>query len=165
MAGEQEGRWDSFALVSCSEQIESSEQVESSAQVESSEQVESDEAEQVAVSVELASAEDLADAGGRVHFYDTDSINTEWKLLVSVDSPLSKLCFIEINESEGPEIGKSLFEAPSASVGDSFVFHTYINDTTLNRGISYTCEDGRVKYYGIAVSMKDGSLYLKELAI
>lgn len=143
----------SFALVSCSEQVESSKQIES------------DEAEQIAVSVKLASAEDLVDEGGRVHFYDTDSINIEWKLLVSVDSPLSKLCFIEIDESEGTEIGKSLFETPSASVGDSFVFHTYINDATLNRGISYTCADGRVKYYGIAVSMKDGALYLEELKI
>lgn len=127
-------------------------------------QVDLDESDTVAVSVAAATDEQLSSEDGYVHFYDTDSINTEWKILLTVESQVESLSFIEIDESEVAKVGKVLFEEKAPRVGDSYVFHTYINDATLSRGISYSNESGNVRYFGIAVSMKDGTVYLKEIA-
>lgn len=126
-------------------------------------QVEKNESDAIAVSVCPATEEQLSNESGYVHFYDTDSINTEWKILLTVESQVESLSFTEIDESEGTKLGKVLFEERSPSVGTSYVFHTYLNDATLNRGITYVDKSGNVRNFGIAVSMKDGTLYLKEI--
>ena len=126
-------------------------------------QVEKNESDAVAVSVCPATEEQLSNENDYIHFYDTDSINTEWKILLTVESQVESLSFTEIDESEGTKLGKVLFEESSPSVGASYVFHTYLNDTTLNRGITYVDQSGNVRNFGIAISMKDGTLYLKEI--
>ena len=126
-------------------------------------QVEKNESDTVAVSVCPATEEQLSNENDYIHFYDTDSINTEWKILLTVESQVESLSFTEIDESEGTKLGKVLFEESSPSVGTSYIFHTYLNDATLNRGISYVDQSGNVRNFGIAVSMKDGTLYLMEI--
>lgn len=119
---------------------------------------------EIAVSIGEATEEQLS-KDGYVHFCDQDSHNTEWKIVVTVNAEIDSLSFIEIDESDETRIGKVLFEDESPKTGGSYIFHTYINDAALNRGISYKDKNGLVRYFGINFSMDDGSLNLIEFEI
>ncbi len=127
------------------------------------EQVENSESDEIAISISTVTEEQLSNENEYVHFYDKGSVNTEWKILLTVESQVESLSFIEIDESEGTKLGKVLFEERSPRVGASYIFHTYLNDAVLNRGITYVDKSGNVRNFGIAVSMKDGTVYLKEI--
>ena len=116
------------------------------------------------LSISIATEEQLS-KDGYTHFYDQYSLNTEWKIVVTINAEIESFSFIEVDDSDKAEIGKVLFEEESPVTGSLYIIHTYINDAGLNRGISYKDKNGHIRYFGIDFSMDDGSLNLIELKI
>lgn len=119
----------------------------------------------MAVSMSIATEEQSSDTEGYIHFYDQDSIDTNWSVIITVNAPIKDFRFVELDESEELRMGKVLYEEETPPIGSSYMFHTYINDVALNRGISYQDQDGSIRYFGIYCDMKDGSVCLKEIEL
>ena len=117
----------------------------------------------IAVSVSVATDEQLSNATDFIHFYDRDSINTDWKIVITVNEQIDGFEFLELDESDALSIGKTLYQAQFPKIGDAYIFHTYINDATLNRAVSYKDKNGQIKYFGIECNMNNGSVSLKEI--
>ncbi len=114
------------------------------------------------VTVALASEEQAADKDNFTHFYD-ESSGGEWKLIFTVNKKVKDFCFLELDESEKLKIADTLFSLDTFSDDSPLVVHTYINDATVNRGISFVDGGGETRYYGIYWSAKDGEISLKEI--
>ena len=117
----------------------------------------------IAISLGIATSEQLINSTDYIHFYDSENVSNNYNIVVTVTGQIDDLKFLELDESENLKVVKTLYETESAKIGDSYIFHTYINDATLNRGISYKDKNGRIKYYGIQLSMGSGSIGLKEI--
>ncbi len=119
----------------------------------------------ITFSIGLATEEQLSNESDYAHIYDEAAMHTDWKIIVTVNGDADSFCFVELVESEdgAEEVGRILFEADNVKSGSSFIFHTYINDATMNRGISYKDKNGKVKTFGIDMNMDDGTVSLKEL--
>ncbi len=107
------------------------------------------------VSDEFMAVSDLA------YIYN-DEEGSGWNLRLMFHHAVTGLQFIEVEESEETTAGKVLYEKESFAAGDALHITTYLNDTTANRGLSFLDMWGQRRYYTIEVSMKDGSLSLKE---
>ncbi len=97
-----------------------------------------------------------------VHFVDESGLSPNFKITVTAKETIDSFCFIELDEAEDLKVGKTLYVH---SVGKPLVIHTYLNDATLNRGISYVDESGEVIYMGFICDMKDGGVRLDEIAV
>ncbi|MBO5797829.1 MAG: hypothetical protein J6R77_05735, partial [Clostridia bacterium] len=109
------------------------------------------------VSDEFMAVSDLAYV-----YKDENAEDGWWNLRLSTRQAVTGLQFIEVDESEVTTAGKVLYEVESLNAGEAVYITTYLNDTTANRGISFLDVWGQRRYYTIEVSMKDGSLSLKE---
>ena len=107
------------------------------------------------VSDEFMAVSDLA------YIYN-DEEGSGWNLRLMFHHAVTRLQFIEVEESEETTAGKVLYEKESFAAGDALHITTYLNDTAANRGLSFLDVWGQRRYYTIEVSMKDGSLSLKE---
>lgn len=116
------------------------------------------------VTVALASEEQAADKDNFTHFYDELS-GGEWKLIFTVNKKVRDFKFLELDESEKLKVADTLFSLDTFSDDSPLVVHTYINDATVNRGISFVDDNGKTRYYGIVVNMKDGAVSLKEITV
>ncbi len=117
----------------------------------------------IAVSISVATDEQLSSATDFIHFYDADNINTDWKIVITVNEQINGFKFLELDESDTLRVGKTLYQAESPKIGDAYIFHTYLNDATLNRAVSYKDKNGQIRYFGIQCNMNDGSVCLKEV--
>lgn len=115
-----------------------------------------------ALSISIAAEEQLLN-GKSINYYDEAAMSTDWKIAVTVNGDIESLLFVEIDDSDETVIGRTLFEAHNVKQGSTYIFHTYINDAALNRGIRYKDKNGNVKTFASDVSMKDGTVYFKEL--
>ncbi len=117
----------------------------------------------IAISINRATDAQLSNAVDYTHFFDQDSMDTTWKVVVTVNAQISSLSFVELDESEHLKLGETLYEAKSPQIGSSYIFHTYINDATINRGISYVDQDGQTRHFAININMDNGAMYLSEI--
>ncbi len=65
----------------------------------------------IAVSVSVATDEQLSNATDNIHFYDMDNINTDWKIVITVNGQVDGFEFLELDESDALNIGKTLYQA------------------------------------------------------
>jgi hypothetical protein len=82
---------------------------------------------------------------------------------MEVTAPIKDLCFVEIDESEYRQLGETLYEIGDCTPGTPFILHTYINDIHINRGFSYTDENGNTRYLAFSEDMRDGILSFGEI--
>ncbi|MBR4053166.1 MAG: DUF4652 domain-containing protein [Clostridia bacterium] len=111
----------------------------------------------------FATDEQIADTENYTHVYDPKAKNPTYQLLIEVTAPIKDLCFVEIDESEYRQLGETLYEIGDCTPGTPFILHTYINDIHINRGFSYTDENGNTRYLAFSESMVDGTLSLGEI--
>ena len=117
----------------------------------------------IAVSISVATDKQISNTTDYIHFYDRDNINTDWKIVITVNEQIDGFEFLELDDSDALSIGKTLYQAESPKIGEAYIFHTYINDATLNRAVSYKDKNGQIKYFGIECNMNNGSVSLKEI--
>lgn len=111
----------------------------------------------------FATDEQIADTENYTHVYDPKAKNPTYHFLMEVTAPIKDLCFVEIDESEYRQLGETLYEIGDCTPGTPFILHTYINDIHINRGFSYTDENGNTRYLAFSESMVDGTLSLGEI--
>ncbi len=143
----------SFCLYACNDKAEATVNSNSSDGSNSS----------IAVSVSVATDKQTSNTTDYVHFYDKGNVNTDWKIVITVNEQIDGLEFLELDNSDALSIGKTLYQSESPKIGEAYIFHTYINDATLNRAVSYKNKNGQIKYFGIECNMNNGSVSLKEI--
>ena len=111
----------------------------------------------------FATDEQIADTENYTHVYDPKEKDPTYHFLMEVTAPIKDLCFVEIDESEYRQLGETLYEIGDCTPGTPFILHTYINDIHINRGFSYTDENGNTRYLAFSESMVDSTLSLGEI--
>ncbi len=111
----------------------------------------------------FATDEQIADTENYTHVYDPKAKNPTYHLLMEVTAPIKDLCFVEIDESEYRQLGETLYEIGDCTPETPFILHTYINDIHINRGFSYTDENGNTRYLAFSEDMRDGILSFGEI--
>jgi|GEM_PF-1995872 len=115
------------------------------------------------ITIQLIDEAQVGDYPTDAQYHDTKAPSQSWKIVVKAAKDVTDFRFVELDESEALTVGTTLFTQKTLKADSPVLLHTYINDATLNRGISYRDENGTVRYFGIAYSGRDGSLSLKEL--
>ena len=107
---------------------------------------------------------DRSTLGEHIYFFDeiADEMG-EWVLVWKANTTLKGFKFLEMDESEELKVEKTLYSLSELTPYKPLVVATYINDATVNRGISFTDSNGDTVYYVIALSMKDGSYTLSKV--
>ena len=102
--------------------------------------------------------------GEHVYFFD-EIVNEmgEWVLVWKVNTTLKDFNFLAMDESEELRVDKVLYSLSELTPDKPLVVATYINDATINRGISFTDNKGNTVYYVIELSMADGSYILSQV--
>ncbi|MBR5278654.1 MAG: M56 family metallopeptidase, partial [Clostridia bacterium] len=105
-----------------------------------------------------AATEEMIYSDDYIYFLDnTDQYGYKnAQLYIKPNSKLKEFKFIELDESEALRVGEVLYEAPLL-YEKPFVFFTYINDVTYNRGFSYVDENGKEKYFAFCCDMSGES--------
>ncbi len=96
-------------------------------------------------------------------YYDTKSSSRDWKILLEAKTDIKNFRFIELNEAEVLKAGDALFELETLKANTPILLHTYINDVTLNRGISYQDDNGVVRYFALNIPLNGDSFSLSEI--
>lgn len=117
------------------------------------------------IKISIANDEQINDTSNYTHYYDSKTNFQTWKIIIESLENIKKLQFIELDSSEELKISGNIFEIESLEANKPLLIHTYINDSSLNRGISLQDDKGNVRYFSIGCSMRDGSLLLTELNI
>ena len=99
------------------------------------------------------------------HYIDQYCIEQTWNILISTSENINSFNFIELDESEDLLIVQTLYTYYTDEHEKPLILHTYINDATCNRGISYVNESGKVTYMGIVCDMNSGNVRLEELEV
>ncbi len=116
--------------------------------------------EGVATPITVAFAGDNLDDA--LHFVDSTVSQTNYDLIFSTSATVTDFKILEMDESDVLQVKSTLFRLYEFTPKMSFAVSTYINDATINRGISYVDQNGEEFIFSIVVSMKDGSVSLKE---
>lgn len=98
-----------------------------------------------------------------LHFVDDTVSHTNYDVIFTTDTTVKDFKVLEMDETEKLEVGETLFCLYEFTPEMSFAVSTYINDATINRGISYVDQNGEEFIFSIVVSMKDSSISLKEI--
>lgn len=115
------------------------------------------------IKFELIEQEQLGDYQNVYQVYDTKATSQSWKIVVESTKDVTDFRFLELDESEMLRVGNTVFELETLKADTPVLFHTYINDVTLNRGISYRDSNGVVRYFGFKFDANDGSVSLSEI--
>ena len=107
---------------------------------------------------------DRSTLGEHIYFFDgiADEMG-EWVLVWKANTTLKDFKFLAMDESEELKVEKTLYSLSELTPDKPLVVATYINDATVNRGISFTDSNGDTVYYVIELSMKDGSYTLSKV--
>ena len=88
-------------------------------------------------------------------FYDTKAYekfgmyNAYFEIFVT--APIKNVCLVELDESVYLQLGETLYAAGDLTPGTTVTIHTYLNDVTRNRGISYTDENGKTHFMALSL--------------
>ena len=115
------------------------------------------------ISFELVSEKQLSDYQSATQYYDEKAISQSWIIGVKSTTDVKNFRFIELDETEALKVGDTLFELKPLKANTSVLLHTYINDVTLNRGISYQDNNGVVRYFAFEFDLSNGTLLLSEI--
>jgi len=113
--------------------------------------------------IKLIDQEHLSDYQNISQVHDTKAISHSWKIVVETTKDVTDFRFVELDESEKLKVGDTVFEFETLKANTPVLFHTYINDATLNRGISYQDSNGVVRYFGFKCDANDGTVSLSEI--
>ena len=102
------------------------------------------------------------DMNNYIHLSDIDPDLINYDLVINTNIQLDNFKFIELDESESLVVVKTISAIDSVSPSKPIVLHTYLNDITYNRGISFLYND-TTKYYAIGISMDNGNIELIEV--
>ena len=102
------------------------------------------------------------DMNNYIHLSDIDPDLINYDLVINTNIQLDNFKFIELDESESLVVVKTISAIDSVSPSKPIVLHTYLNDITYNRGISFSYND-TTKYYAIGISMDNGNIELIEV--
>ena len=105
---------------------------------------------------------------GYIHFIDQKYSKRTWNIIITVSKNISSFSFIELDDAEELIVGQTLYAHYAWKHEYPLMLHTYINDSTLNRGISYVNGNGEVIYMAFFSDMIDESsenIYLDEIEI
>lgn len=116
--------------------------------------------EGIATPITVAFAGDNLDDA--LHFVDKTVTSTNYDLLFTTETEVTDFKVLAMDESEKLAVEEELFCLHRFTPDISFAVSTYINDATINRGISYVDQNGEEFIFSIVISMKDGSVSLKE---
>lgn len=100
-----------------------------------------------------------------IHFVDKTALGQNWKIVVSVSENINVFSLIELDEAVALKVGDTLYVHDAWKYDIPLMLHTYINDTTHNRGISYTDGNGKVVYLAFSCDMNTGDVGLSEINI
>ncbi len=107
---------------------------------------------------------DRTTLGEHSYFFD-EIVNDmgEWVLVWKANVTLKDFKFLAMDESEELRVEETLYSLSELTPEKPLVVATYINDATINRGISFTDSEGNTVYYVIELSMNDGSYKLSKV--
>lgn len=115
------------------------------------------------ITIKIVDEEHLDDYPVNAQYYDSKAPSQTWKILVEATKDVKNFRFVELDESETLKVGQTIVELEILKANTPILLHTYINDVTLNRGISYQDDDGVVRYFGFNMNLNDGSVTLTEI--
>ena len=115
------------------------------------------------LTIKIANDAQINDTVNYTHYYDEKTTFQSWKIIIESSEKLENFKFVELDESEKLRVADTIFELECLEANKPLLIHTYINDVTLNRGISFQDEKGSTFHYGISSSMFDGSLSFSEI--
>lgn len=115
------------------------------------------------ITIKIVDEEHLDDYPVNAQYYDSKAPSQTWKILVEATKDIKNFRFVELDESETLKVGQTIVELEILKANTPILLHTYINDVTLNRGISYQDDDGVVRYFGFNMNLNDGSVTLTEI--
>ena len=126
---------------------------------------EDDEVVTGAVSVGYAGADVTTNILDYITFAESGDGATTHSLLFTANENVTQFKFLALDDSEELAVSETLFTIDSFTPEKPFVAFTYINDATVNRGISFVDSEGNTKYFYVALSMDDSSLSLVEFEV
>lgn len=115
------------------------------------------------ITIKIVDEEHLDDYPVNAQYYDSKAPSQTWKILVEATKDIKNFRFVELDESETLKVGQTIVELEILKANTPILLHTYINDVTLNRGISYQDDDGVVRYFGFNMNLNNGSVTLTEI--
>lgn len=118
--------------------------------------------ETLKLTIKEATGKHNNDMNNYIHLSDIDPDLINYDLVINTNIQLDNFKFIELDESESLVVVKTISAIDSISPSKPIVLHTYLNDITYNRGISFSYND-TTKYYAIGISMDNGNIELIEV--
>lgn len=118
--------------------------------------------ETLKLTIKEATRKQNNDMDNYIHLSDIDPNLINYDLIINTNIQLDNFKFIELDESESLVVVETISAIDSISPSKPIVLHTYLNDITYNRGISFSYND-TTKYYAIDVSMDDENIELIEV--
>lgn len=118
--------------------------------------------ETLKLTIKEATRKQNNDMDNYIHLSDVDPDFINYDLIINTNIQLDNFKFIELDESESLVVVETISAIDSISPSKPIVLHTYLNDITYNRGISFSYND-TTKYYAIDVSMDDENIELIEV--
>ena len=116
----------------------------------------------IKLTIKEATGKHNNDMNNYIHLSDIDPDLINYDLVINTNIQLDNFKFIELDESESLVVVKTISAIDSVSPSKPIVLHTYLNDITYNRGISFSYND-TTKYYAIGISMDNGNIKLIEV--
>ena len=95
--------------------------------------------------------EEPPDASSCIRFVDETTATPTWHLLFSTDETVTNVQLLTLDESETQ--GDALYTLDKLTPDKPLVVSTYINDATINRGVSYVDDNGATHIYSIIYSL------------
>lgn len=86
-------------------------------------------------------------------FDDTGYFSQNWKIAIDVSDNIKSFSFIELDEAVALKVVKTIYVHHAGEYDEPLMIHTYLNDFSRNRGLSYVTGDGEVIYMGFACDM------------
>lgn len=114
---------------------------------------------------EVQYSDEIDETTDYIHFVDTTNTAQNWKITVNADENIEVFSFIELDASTALKVGNTLFVYNANENDVPLMLHTYISDATLNRGISYADENGKVVYLALYCDMNTGEPGAREIEI
>ena len=118
------------------------------------------------VTYRVVEEDELGNYQNGIHYYDTEVPNTpRWHIVLEFAEDIKEFCFYELDESEVLRKGNALFELKAIVANQPVLLHTYVNDITRNRGISFQDAKGNFHNYAFTcdLSGRDSLLQLEDI--
>lgn len=97
--------------------------------------------------------DEVKEDAGYENFVDPLSYYKNWKVSVNVSENVKSFDFIELDEGYALRVTKAIYTHHAWKYSYPLLLHTYLNDFSRNRGLSYVNGDGEVIYMAFTCDM------------